>query len=247
MACDNFIGISGCEIASGYAPPPPEQHTGAAEPPESGNLSPQDGPSITSEANPELAASSPLHRKDGDFWRRDKHSSRTPELILPILKDMVPGEDMEPMTILKFSKTKVSHLTIGFLLGLFMLSYAQHPELSSDLLRAQQAISTLHSLTHNPYNFAAQCSKSARNLETSCSEQQCCWRPRIGDRGRHSPPSFPPESSALCGMASQGAQRRSVHHQCQSQSLCWGVHSRLERILTTCCQSSTSQFQHAGW
>ena len=128
-------------MASGDAPPPPEQHIGAAEPPKSGDFSPQDGPSITSEANSAHAASSPLCRISREFWSLKKPNCGILELFLPILQQEVPGDNMSQVSILHLNQIKASGLIIGLMLGLFiitfMLMFAQHSELSKDSLSAK--------------------------------------------------------------------------------------------------------------
>ena len=128
-------------MTSGDAPPPPEQHIGAAEPPKSGDFSHQDGPSITSEANAAHASTSPLCSISLEFWSLKKPNCGILELFLPILQQEVPGDNMSQVSILHLNQIKASGLIIGLMLGLFiitfMLMFAQHSELSKDSLSAK--------------------------------------------------------------------------------------------------------------
>ena len=76
-----------------------------------------------------------------EFWRLKKPNCGSLELFLPFLQQEVPGDNMNKVSILHLNEIKASHLMIGLMLGLFIITFmpmfAQHSELSKDSLSAK--------------------------------------------------------------------------------------------------------------
>jgi hypothetical protein len=106
---------------------------------------------ISHESSLAPAAPSPLRCAGGEFWRSDKPNCVEPHLFHPHLQQHIPGSDISIVSVQRLSRIRPSHLTVGTVLALFILVFAQHPELCSDHARALFLLANIPAFTQAPY------------------------------------------------------------------------------------------------